>query len=284
MTGPGTAQQPWRRRPLSLVTFGNSVATLQVPMRDERGHGTYTEVLADLLAADGIPVAPHLEAEWFDFLHRGMRDYQRRVRNHCPDVVVVQYGLNESQPWLVPVSLVRHLIVQHQAVTRTARNYREHVADRVWTQVRGVRRVLSGPVGTRTWQTTPDRFTGHLHRLVRNVRLETRALVLVLDVNPPGELLEHFLPGMHERHALVQQRIEATVAGFDDPDVRLVRSSAVCDEMDPRQALPDGMHLSPAAHRWLGERLAQEVRPWVAANRLADGLLPPPPPPPLRVR
>ena len=264
---PRGPRLPWPpdRRPLSVVAFGNSVTTLQLPLRQDRADGTYLEVLADQLTAAGVPTAPHLEGRWFDFIHRGMREYQQRVRNHLPDVVVIQYGLNESQPWLVPVWLIRHLLVQHQAVTRSAKGYRKYVAQPLWKQVRTFRRAASPVVGTKTWQMTPRRFGGQLRRCINNVRLEARPLVLVLDINEPGDLLEHFLPGMHERHRIYQETIRQAVASFDSPEVRLVEVSRICRELGPG-ALPDGMHFSAAAHRAVGEALATEVLAYLRAR------------------
>lgn len=261
LTGP---QLPWPpdRRPLSVVAFANSVATLQLPVRTDRADGTYVEVLADLLATVGVPAVPHVESRWFDFLHRAMRDYESRVRVHNPDVLIVQFGLNEYQPWLLPVWLIRHLMVQNQAATRTARAYRSRVAPRLWRVVRGYRRRTAGVVGTRTWQVTPRRFAGHLARLLRNARWEARPLVLVLDIDAPAGVLEHFLPGMAARHAVYQDVIARVVAEHDDPEVRLVRVSEITAAFGP-EAMGDSMHYSPATHRAVGEELFAEVRGWL---------------------
>lgn len=261
LTGP---QLPWPadRRPLSVVAFANSVGTLQLPVRNDRAEGTYVEVLADLLATVGVPAVPHLESRWFDFLHRAMRDYEARVRVHNPDVLVVQFGLNEYQPWLVPVWLIRHLLVQNQASTRTARTYRARVAPTLWRIVRGYRRRTAGVIGTRTWQVTPQRFAGHLARLLRNARWEGRPLVLVLDIDAPAGVLEHFLPGMAARHAIYQDAIARVVADHGDPEVRLVRVSEITAALGPG-ALGDAMHYSPATHRAVGEALFEEVRGWL---------------------
>lgn len=270
MAGPVTSgglpgpQLPWpaARRPLSVVAFGNSVATLQMPARKDRAQGTYVEVLADLLAAEGVPAVPHLESRWFEFLHRAMRDYEGRVRVHAPDVVVVQFGLNEYQPWLVPVWLVRHLLVQNQAATRTAKGYRAYVAPRLWTAVREYRRHAAPLVGTRTWQTTPRRFEWQLRRLVRNVRLESRPLVLVLDIDAPDDRLEHFLPGMRARHQVFQEVLAKVVRDAQDDEVRLVRVSEVTAALGPA-ALLDGMHYSPDTHEAVGRLLLEEVLAWL---------------------
>ncbi|HEX7354610.1 MAG TPA: hypothetical protein VF288_07210 [Mycobacteriales bacterium] len=259
------------RRPLSVVVLGNSVASLVMPRegateQEMRTAANYLAVLADHLTAAGVPVHPHLEAEWFGFLHRATRDFQRRVRNHNPDVLIVQFGLNEMQPWIVPVALIRHLLVLGWSATRTSRAYRKRVATPLWTRVRQFRRWASPHVGTRTWQTTPRRFAGHLEALIRMVRAQGRPLVLVLDVNEPGAVLEHFLPGMHERHAVFQRTIADVVRSFASDDVRMVPCARICAETGP-VALPDGMHMSSAAHAAVGAALAAEIRAWLGTGR-----------------
>jgi lysophospholipase L1-like esterase len=263
MSLPGP-QLPWpvNRRPLSLVAFGNSVATLQIPVRADRSDGTYIEVLADLLGAAGIPAVPHLESRWFDFLHRAMRHYEARVRVHAPDVIVVQFGLNEYQPWLAPVWLLRHLMVQNQAVSRTARAYRSKVTPRLWKWMRTYRRAgvvcqVSVPAYGET-----ARFEGNLRRLIRNVRREARPLVLVLDIDHPGPTLEHFLPGVGVRHPVYQELIGRVVAEAGDPEVRLVRVSAITAAIGP-QAMADGMHYTTATHFAVGQALSVEVLSWL---------------------
>lgn len=254
-------------RPLSVVVLGNSVAVLSIPGRTGSDDGSYAEVLRDRLAAAGVPVRIALEGRWFDFAVKGFRRYEQSVRAHLPDVVVLQYGLNESQPWLLPVPIVRHLVTDHQVATRTGQLYRQHVAYPVWRRIRGYRRWAAPKVGLRTWQTTPGRFGEVMRQLVRAVRYDTQALVLVLDVNEPGEVLRHFLPGMPERHAVVQRTLREMVHSFDDPEVRLVSVSAACTAAGPG-ASHDGMHYSPLGHRVVGELIADEVLAWLRPERL----------------
>lgn len=266
MSGPSL---PWPadRRPLSVVVFGNSVASWVMPVGTESaeadGPTNYLAVLSDRLAAAGMPVQPHMESRWFDFLHRAIRDFEQRVRNHNPDVVIVHFGINEMQPWIVPVWLIRHLLVRGWAVTRTARTYRERVAAPAWRQVRRFRRWASPYVGTRSWQTTPARFAGHLQVLIRMTRMQLRPLVLVIDINEVGDVVEHFLPGMTERHAIFQQAISDVVTSFDSDDVRLVECSRICAAIGP-EAMPDGQHMSREAHTAVGEVLADEVKAWLS--------------------
>jgi len=83
-------------------------------------------------------------------------------------------------------------------------------------------------------------------------------------VNPPGPRLTHFFPRLDERWSIYQHMIEELVKSFGDPDVRLVPASLVPEELG--EALLDGLHLSPAAHQRLAERLTDEIEPWLRAN------------------
>lgn len=249
-------------RPLSVVVLGNSLTVLSIPQRTGADDGVWAEVVRDRLAASGVPVTVHLEGRWFDFAVKGFRRYQESVRAHLPDVVVLQYGLNESQPWLLPVPVVRHFVTDHQVATRSGAWYRRVVAPRLWRAVRAYRRALAPRVGLLTWQTTPHRFRETMRQLVRAIRYDSAPLVLVLDVNDPGQVLRHFLPGIERRHAVVQQVLRDVVAGADDPEVRLVESSRLVREAGP-EASYDGMHYSPLGHRLVGEAVAQEILRWL---------------------
>ncbi|MGZ6791705.1 MAG: SGNH/GDSL hydrolase family protein [Mycobacteriales bacterium] len=249
-------------RPLSVVVVGNSLTVLSLPGRTGADDGLYAEVLRDRLVAAGVPTRVHVSGRWFDFATSALRRYQQDVRAHLPDVVVIQYGLNESQPWLFPVPLLRHLMTQQSPHRPTGRWYRERLQPVLWKRVRQYRRWASGVVGTRTWQTTPKRFASTLQQLIRATRHDSRPLVLVLDVDPPSPALTHFLQGMPERHDVVQQVLRDVVAGFDDPEVRLVEVSRIREQAGP-EASADGMHYTPYGHRVIGEALAEEVLRWL---------------------
>ncbi len=253
--------------PLSLVVLGNSVAVLMVPPRAERAEGTYGEVVADRLAAAGWPTHVALEGRWFDFAVRARRQFDDRVARHRPDVVVLHFGTNEAQPWLVPIPILRHLLAADRATTPTAEWYRRVPAARLWTWVRAYRRRVSPLVGQRTWQTTPRRFAAAMDGLVRQIRDDLGALVLVVDLTPPGGTLAHFLPGQPARHERFRDELVRVVARADDPWVRLVPTADVVAEIGIDEALRDGIHLSPQAHRRLAERIVADVRDWLEAGR-----------------
>lgn len=256
-------QLPWPscRRPLSVVTFGNSIPSLMLPPRADRGQGTYSEVLADLLNGRGVPTTVHVESDWFGFLTKALREYPRRVRPHVPDVVILQFGINELQPWLAPVWLVKHLMTKGRATTRAGRAYRKLVAPHLWRALRGYRRRVAPLVGLRTWQTTPRRFRNAMQALLTQTRVDGRPLVLVLDIEQPTEVLRLFLPGIDRRHAIYQELLAQIVASFGDSEVRLVPITEISATV-PRAAL-DGMHYTAAGHHAIGEHLCHEVLGWL---------------------
>jgi lysophospholipase L1-like esterase len=249
-------------RPLSVVVLGNSLTVLSVPGRAGPDDGGWPEVLRDRLVAAGVPTRLHLEGRWFDFAVKAVPRYESTVRAHLPDVVVLQFGLNESQPWLLPIPVIRHFLTSHRVTTARGRWYRARVAPRLWQGVRTYRAWASGHVGTRTWQTTPDRFHQAMHQLIRATRYDSRPLVLILDVEPPGELLERFLPGMAPRHQRIQQELRDLVASFGDDEVRLVAVSELTSHRG-QAAMADQMHYTPLGHSLVGEALAEQVLGWL---------------------
>lgn len=248
-------------RPLSLVVLGNSLAIMANP-RPDRASGVWAEVVADRMSDELGPTALALEARWFELAPQALAEYEQRVTSHAPDVVVIQYGYNEMQPWLLPVWLVRHLLTDHVTTGRVSSWYRRTVVPRLWRALRAYRRPAARVVGTRTWQLRRGRFRRTLQHLVRLSRNQHRALVLVVDVNPVTAKVEHFLPGQSRRHGLYQELIAGVVADAGDPDVRLIRASEVVERLGVETAMPDGIHLSADAHRQVADLVFTEIADW----------------------
>ncbi|ASO20696.1 lysophospholipase L1-like esterase [Actinoalloteichus hoggarensis] len=251
-------------RPLNVVVIGNSVTYQQIPPRTRSDEGIYAEVLRDdVAAATGRPVNLYLEGGWFDLIDTAARRYEQSIRNHLPDVVVLHYGTNEAQPYLVPLRVLRHLIRHEPAVTRLGHFYRTKVVTAVWRVLRAYRQAASRILGERTWQLRPSVFTATLTHLATAIRRDMRALVLIVDINEPGDRLEHFLPGSRGRVRTYRATLEKAVRQIGDPDVRLVPVSGVTRSLGIEAALPDGIHFSNEAHARFGAELAEQVLAWL---------------------
>jgi hypothetical protein len=240
---------------LNVLVLGNSVPHMVVPARTSRQDGTFAEWLERLVPGTRVDN----QSRWYELLDHGSWRFQRELRASMPDVVVVSYGAVECQPAVVPTWLSRHLMTWDQGLGPAARLYRRRLVPRVWPALRAWQRWAAGVAGTRTWRTPPRRFAASLHQLVQTARHD-RAVVLVLDLAPFGPRMEHHLPGVAARRAVYQGVLAEVVASFADPDVRLVRVSSVAEELGVDAAVPDGLHLSPVAHRRVGELLAAELR------------------------
>jgi lysophospholipase L1-like esterase len=182
-----------------------------------------------------------------------------------PDVVIVAYGIIELQPNIVPTRVVRHMTTASVAGTGPVGLWNRRLKRRVWPRLRDLQRRGAAVAGTRTWRVKPAHFAAELDRFVRVAR-EQRSLVLVCDVGRPGSRLEHFFPGIGERHRIYEEAIEGVVERASDDDVRLVRISAVIDERG-EEAMPDGMHFDAKAHATIAALLAAEAQPWLAKLR-----------------
>ncbi|MGZ6804506.1 MAG: hypothetical protein ACXVFU_15785, partial [Nocardioidaceae bacterium] len=103
----------------------------------------------------------------------------------------------------------------------------------------------------------PRVFVRSMRRLVTLCTRDLGALVLLLDIDPPGERVEHWLPGLGRRvaayNALLQQVADA------DPRALLLRTSSVVAEHGHDAVLPDGLHRSALGHALVARQVADAV-------------------------
>jgi lysophospholipase L1-like esterase len=246
-----------------VLVIGNSVTTM-VPGRTSRLDGPYPEQLELLLRNEGINAEVRNSGRENELINRGVHRYQEEERAWSPDVLVVNYGIIEVQAPALPLGVHNHFMTWEKGLSRPAAVYRRHVAPHVWPRLRRYQRWAVPRMGMRFWRMTPRRFGAELERVIHLARFDHR-LVLVLDVNPPGERLLYNLPGLDERREIYQSTISSVVgkAAAADDGVRLIAASRVCDDLGVEAAIPDGYHWSPPAQRRVAEMLAAEIVPWI---------------------
>lgn len=258
MISPPTGLGPGR--PLRVHVLGSSCAVLVEPEHGPRDCGTYGEQLVPLLAARGIPAVVSHAGTWFGRVCDALPHYERDVRDHFADVLVVNYGMAECQSDLLPTAVVRHLTTWHRTSRPGARAYRSKVVPVVWRQLRRYQQWAAAHDDGRTHRLNPRRFVTDMTRVIDLVRKDCGPLVLLLDIDPPGERLEHWLPGTAARVARYNALL-ADIAGRYDDAVRLVPASATLT--DPATELPDGLHRSVAGHGLTAALLADEITAWL---------------------
>jgi hypothetical protein len=211
-----------------------------------------------------VPATVIHSGKWFDMANELRRRYEPAIRNHFPDVLVLNYGFVESQPNFLPTWASRHFTTWDVSSAPVAAWYRRHLAPAAWRVLRGYQRLAARATTRGSYRLSPKRFAAELRRIIELSRLETGCLVLVLDVDPPDGRLLHWIPGMQKRWERYQQVLRDLVAAIDDPEVRLVPASLVAlYELDLADALPDGIHRSPAAHQRTAELLTDEIVAWL---------------------
>jgi len=234
-----------------------------VPEHGARDGGTYGEQLATLLCDAGVPTTVTHAGRWFGRVNELLPRYETDVRNLFPDVLVLNFGVTECQSKLLPTPVVRHLTTWLRTSRATAVAYRHYVAPPIWRVLRRYQRAVSGH-DRFTHRLSPRRFLADTRRIIDMTRVETGALVLLLDIDPPGPRVEYWLPGTIERVAHYNRLLAEIADGYDD-GVRLVRASALLTDLDAQ--LPDGLHRTPAGHALTATAIRDEILSWMAQPR-----------------
>lgn len=250
--------------PLKIVTAGGSVSLFVTPPRARRDEGNYGELLPRMLAGHGVTATVSHQGKWFDHIAELRRRFEPAVRNQFPDVLVLNYGMVECQPHVLPTWAARHFASWDRSSHPAALWYRERVAPPVWRRLRTFQQSGASRVGLHTWRLSPDRFRFEMRRVIEMTREDTGALVLLLDCDPPGSRFEHWVPGMGKRWELYQQILADLVEDLADDEVRLVPNSrTILDELGFEEGLPDGIHRSAIGHRRTAELLLDEILDWL---------------------
>lgn len=246
-----------------VLVIGNSMTTI-VPGRTSRLDGPYAEILELLLRNAGINAEVRNAGREYELIDRGIHRYQEEERAWCPDVLVVNYGMAECQAPAIPRGIHNHFMTWETGLSRPASAYRRIVAARVWPKLRSYQRFAMRRLGMRGWRMHPQRFGAELARAIMLARHDQR-LVLVIDVNPPGDRLLYNLPGIDRRRDVFQDVIHEVLAkaSANDDGVKLIEASKLTDEFGIDAAIPDGYHWSPPAQRRVAELLAAQILPWI---------------------
>lgn len=262
--------RPTPEHPLHVLVAGSSTAVMIHPPRASRDEATYGELLGPLLRERGVPARVTVDGRWFGMVNELRRRYEDAIRNRFPDVLVVNYGMAECQACVVPTSWVRHMTTWDLPSARAARWYRARVAPPLWHALRTWQRYAHARVGGRTARLSAERFAIELRRIIDLTRLEVRPLVLLCDIDPPGPRVTHWLPGVEQRVVRYNSILAEVVAGYDDPEIRLVRTSRLVAEGGFDTVLPDGFHRSPEGHRRVAGMLAEEILYWLDSRDPAE--------------
>jgi lysophospholipase L1-like esterase len=103
---------------------------------------------------------------------------------------------------------------------------------------------------------SPERFANQMNRVVSQTIAHTRAVVVIIDVHPVNDYLRVLGDAYEFRRERLQTELEKVAQ--NKRRVGLLRLEEVQHEVGgSKDTFPDGIHLSPAAHRVLAQRIAQ---------------------------
>jgi hypothetical protein len=239
---------------VKIVVAGSSASQFVVP-RSSRAEGTFGELLPEVLAAQGIAAEVQQTGQWYGTIRDLRRDYERAVRTQFPDVLVLNYGMAECQPNIPPLWFVRHVYSWNRSTHPIARAYRRRLLEPGWRAIRGIQRPTSSWAPHRI---SPKRFVAELQQVITMTRAETAALVLLVEIDPPGPRVEHWWPGLSER----VKRYNGLLHEVAGESVVVADTARHVVEHGFEQVLPDGLHRSPFGHRLTAEVLSKEVQAW----------------------
>lgn len=247
MTADGAAG-----RAVSVAVFGASVTALVCGPRPEGAtYLNYPAVLARQ-ELDGVRFDVHCRSRIYGLISDCSRIWIDPLAQTRPDVVVLQFGLGETFPRVVPKPLVLHLlgIDRHSSPLR----------DQYWKRTRkallsihAVERRLDAHLPVSWSRMSPRRFRHELDMVCTKVRDQIGSRLVLMTGYPPVPPTPFLNPKMTQRMERINAAIVqvaathgATVFPLDD----------VVADLGPG-ALPDGLHMSIEAHQAVGEQLAR---------------------------
>lgn len=174
-----------------------------------------------------------------------------RVLTGTPDLVVLNHGVLEALPAVVPVALLRWAHSASHTDTR-----RTLVALRLVK--RGLRAVTAASAAVERRCNLPGHMSAwRFDRQVRRILWQTcehlGVPVAVVDIPVATDYLQAESPGYARRRMRLQNLLEAAVEDF--PGAFRVDCDSVVQELGQHSTYSDGLHFSAMAH----ERVAQLI-------------------------
>lgn len=246
--------------------MGSSVGYYVRPPEVSGPARPYPEALADLLGESGVDADVVNHSGWFRMIHEAFRDIQGMVVPHGADVVVLNFGILEAEPTLLPTALVRSVYHWNPTTNPVWGALRRKLLLPVHHfHVRAAPRIMKR--GISFHRLSPRRFEESLKRTVGWLRKERNALVLVLNVCPAGDNVEKTLPGTGRSVNEYNSIIERVVRQQGDEMTRLIDVNAmVADGNRDGRLVADGIHYTAEGHRAVAALLEGEIRSWLSGQ------------------
>ena len=213
----------------------------------------YAELLRDLLARNGLAADVANHSTWMGTARDAVRDWPVAVWAAWPDLVVIHHGVNEARSLILPPFLHRTA----WTFDRSDRRAERHLINRLRGAWPRLGRMASRWDHARIpGHLAPTRFGQQMARVVAQTTAHTQAVCVVIGLNPVNDILLRLGGEYPTRRARLMEQLENVVSSR--PRVEMVRLEEIEAEVgDSRRTFPDGIHLSPLAHRLVAHRIAE---------------------------
>lgn len=252
--------------PVRVLVKGASSVNWTSFMGGPRSDMAYPRVIEVALHGWGRPAEVRDTSFAAELAKHSLYAWQREVVCYSPDVVVLHYGVMECMHLVLPRWLQAH--AQNQQFRRgPVRDlYRLGFIRPFWRLLARVQQRVDRRMPLATFAGRRRRVKRDLLQLVKNIRDIGSPLVLLMELDPPGETYARWFPGMPARIDLMNQTLRELVAEYGCGDVRVFPTRDVLERLTTTNVPvnSDGAHYTPAAHQALGQALAHEIELWVA--------------------
>ena len=251
--------------PVRVLVKGASTVNWVSYMGGPRSDFIFPRVVEQQLLAGGRPVAMHTSTMTSQRTSSILRTWQAEVLGFSPDVIVLVFGHYETIHLVLPRWLEVHANSLRARPGRWSGLYRRRVLRPVWKLLAQGQAKLDTVLGPTLRRGRPRQVAADLRQYITQVQQVGSPLVYVFELLPPGTRYRSWFPGMTRRIEVMNATLEAMVADIGLDHVRYLRVADLVDRHaggDVDVAIPDGFHYSPAMHRHIGERLADDIAAW----------------------
>ncbi|HLY34123.1 MAG TPA: SGNH/GDSL hydrolase family protein [Jatrophihabitantaceae bacterium] len=251
--------------PVRVLVKGASTVGWTSFMGGPRTDLGFPRVIEQSLLQSGRPAEVRTYSVPSERTKSTLRTWEYEMIGYSPDVVVLVYGHYETIHLFLPHWL-ETLCSNKRARSGPVRTLvRKHIIRPVWLLLAQLQSKLDRIVKPTIRGDRPRRVAADLEKLIKHTQELHSPLVYLFELLPPAHRYSDWFPGMAARIGVMNETLEDLVTRIDKPNVRYLRVSEIVDTLadgDLDVATPDGFHYSPAMHRAIGERLADDIAAW----------------------
>ncbi len=233
---------------MRVLVLGSSVALSIRPTRSDRTEGNYSDLLREELQKQD-PSNEVINLAQGSTVITDMKDWQYIdiLKRHNPDVVILNYGINEAAPRLISLDFWRWLFR-----SKNRGWFRNMFAKYIYKWAPFLIRTLK----LKGW-VSADKFVQQLKALLVQADKESKSKVIVLNVGPANDHFMKMLPGVETYIPQYNDAIGRALTGQDHAVLLDIFEQVELHGIEKIQ--PDGCHFSALGHKIICEKILKII-------------------------